>query len=150
MADAELQKAQRQAEQRVVLAEAECRSEIMTGRGQGQHRLQVGLADAAVLARKAAAYGDARLFVLSQASSTLANSKQPLVPERVFVSNQGGGDSADSRATPGLWGALVELLVANQAGLPLHETAETPEMRQTIERLAQEALQSLRETPPAA
>jgi uncharacterized membrane protein YqiK len=150
MADVELKKAQRQAEQRVVLAEAECRSEIMTGRGQGQHRLQVGLADAAVLARKAAAYGDPRLFVLSQASTTLANSTQPLVPERVFVSNQGAGETADGRATQGLWGALIELMVANQAGLPLSEPAGSPEMRQTVERLEQEALQSLHEAPPAA
>lgn len=150
MADADLKKAQRQAEQRVVLAEAECRSEIMTGRGQGQHRLQVGLADAAVLARKAAAYGDPRLFVLSQASATLANSTQPLVPERVFVSQQGSGDGGAGQPAQGLWGALIELLVANQAGIPLQESADSPQMRQSIEKLAHEAMESLRQSPPGA
>lgn len=141
LADAELQKSRRQAEQKVVLAEAESRSAIMTGKGQGQHRLQVGLAEAAVLARKASAYGDPRLFVLSQASATLANSQQPLVPERVFVSGSSGG--GESQATQGVWGALIELLVANQAGLPLSEPLDSPELRQTIQRLTQEAADSL-------
>jgi hypothetical protein len=55
--------------------------------------LQEGLAEASVLQRKIASYGDPRLFALTFAARELAQSQQPLVPERLFMT-QGGGESA--------------------------------------------------------
>jgi hypothetical protein len=66
VAEAELARSRREAEQTVVLAEAESQKRILAGRGEGQEVMQVGLAEASVLLRKIASYGDPRLYALAQ------------------------------------------------------------------------------------
>ena len=91
VADAELARSRREAEQTVVLAEASAQRDQLAGRGESQKIAQVGLAEASVLLRQIASYGDPRLYALSRVSENLSNSAQPLVPERMFVA----GGSAD-------------------------------------------------------
>src|SRR5205823_3539359 len=100
MAEANLAQSRRQAEQTLVLAEADSQQAILAGRGEAQRIMQVGLSEAAVLMQKVHSYGDPRLFALTHVGSKLAKSTQPLVPERVFLSgdiqarsaSEGNGD----------------------------------------------------------
>lgn len=146
--DAEVARARRQAETVRVLAEAESHKNRLGGRGDAQRILQVGLAEATVLHRKIASYGDPRLFALTFASRELAHSTQPLVPERLF-STGNGSDSTDG-AGQGLLGTLLGLLVAEKSGLALSESVETPELREMVQQLTKESLNSLTETVAAS
>jgi uncharacterized membrane protein YqiK len=131
-ADAELARSRRQAEQTVVLAQADAEREQLAGRGQSQRIAQVGLAEASVLLRRIASYGDPRLYALSAVSKNLSHSKQPLVPERVFMAgngsngSNGNGSTLEPNAAGGLLGLLVSLLVAEKSGFQLG--ADSPEL----------------------
>src|SRR4051794_8392502 len=83
--DADLARARKQAEQMVVTAQAESQQRVLAGRGEGSRLLQVGLSEASVLLRKIQSYSDPRLFALAMVAEKLADSKQPLVPQRVFM-----------------------------------------------------------------
>ena len=113
MAEADLAQARRQAEQTVVLAEADSRRQILAGKGEGQRVMQVGLSEAAVLMRKIASYGDPRLYALERAAAQFAQSNQPLVPERLFVSGHNGSANGDGASSvTSLAGQLLQLLLA--------------------------------------
>ncbi|MFO0788242.1 MAG: SPFH domain-containing protein [Pirellulales bacterium] len=146
VADAELARSRREAEQTVVLAKAAAEREQLAGRGQSQRIAQVGLAEASVLLRRIASYGDPRLYALSLVSKNLSQSKQPLVPERVFMAGSnghdaGGSTSPDASATSGLLGLLVSLLVAEKSGFQLGaDTPELSDLRSFAERIAAEPL----------
>jgi hypothetical protein len=131
VADAELARSRREAEQTVVLAEASAQRDQLAGRGESQKIAQVGLAEASVLLRQIASYGDPRLYALARVSENLSNSAQPLVPERMFVagaSSNGDGNGAAPNGTSGLLGVLISLLVAEKSGFQLG--IDTPEMKE--------------------
>src|SRR2546425_3494340 len=109
MAEAELARSRRQAEQIVVTAQAESEKQVLAGRGEGSRALQSGLAEAVVLLKKIASFGDPRLYALALASEKLSQSKQPLVPERVFVAGADGSNGHGS-TSQGLLGTLISLL----------------------------------------
>src|SRR4030095_15581973 len=111
-ADAELARAKRHAEQTVLTAEAEAKKQVLAGRGEGQKAMQIGLAEATVLLKKAAAYGDPRLYALSVVADKLSHSTQPLVPERMFVTGA-------EKGSHGLVGTLLDLLIAEKSGFAL-------------------------------
>jgi uncharacterized membrane protein YqiK len=138
-ADADLARAKRQAEQTVLIAEAESKKQILAGRGEGQKVAQIGLAEATVLLRKAAAFGDPRLYALSVVVERLAHSTQPLVPERVFMNGNNGGSAAHG----GALGMLLDLLVAEKSGFASAMPEESAEFKQYGERMVREAMESL-------
>jgi hypothetical protein len=143
VAEAELARSRREAEQRVVLAHADAERDQLAGRGQSQKIAQVGLAEASVLLRQIASYGDPRLYALSRVSENLSHSTQPLVPERVFVAGA-GADGNGSAATPnpagGLLGLLVSLLVAEKSGFQLGlDDPELRDLRSYAEKIASSA-----------
>lgn len=134
--EAELAKARHQAQQTIVLAEAECQQRILHGRGDSQRLLRIGLAEATALLRKVQAYGDSRLFVLSQVSKELANASQPLVPERLFISGENPSDG--HVVGQGLLGQLISLLVAEKSGLGLTTPTGIMELEEIATKLGQE------------
>jgi uncharacterized membrane protein YqiK len=138
-AEAELARSKRQAEQTVLIAEAESKKQILAGRGEGQKVAQIGLAEATVLLRKAAAFGDPRLYALSIVVDKLAHSAQPLVPERVFVNGGNGGPAGPG----GTLGMLLDLLVAEKSGFASPMPEESAEFKQYGERMVREAMESL-------
>ena len=142
VADAELARSRREAEQTVVLAEASAQRDQLAGRGESQKIAQVGLAEASVLLRQIASYGDPRLYALSRVSENLSNSAQPLVPERMFVaggSADGNGNGSASQPTSGLLGVLISLLVAEKSGFQLGiDSPEMNDLRLHAEKLAAE------------
>jgi uncharacterized membrane protein YqiK len=136
-ADAELARAKRQAEQTVLTAEAESKKQVLAGKGEGQKAMQVGLAEATVLLKKAAAFGDPRLYALSVVAERLAHSTQPLVPERVFVN---GGEKGGQN---GLVGTLLDLLVAEKSGFALQAPDDPTGLKEYGERMSKDALEAL-------
>jgi uncharacterized membrane protein YqiK len=138
--EGELGRARRQAEQIVLTAQAESEQRVLAGRGEAQRIMQTGLSEASVLMRKISSFGDPRLYALSVVAEHLAQSKQPLVPERVFVA--GGGTEAGQ--TGGMLGLLFNLLVAEKSGFQLTNSEEPVALKELSERITREALEALR------
>ena len=118
-AEADLARSRRQAEQTVVLAEADSKQRELAGRGEAQKIAQIGFSEAAVLLRRIASYRDPKLYAMSLLAEQLSKSSQPLVPQRVFIAGGGNGaagNGADSTSTAGLFGILLNLLVAEKSG----------------------------------
>jgi uncharacterized membrane protein YqiK len=142
VAEATLERARREAQQKVVTAEAESRERILAGRGESQRIMQEGLSEASVLMRKIASFGDPRLFAIACVAEHLAHSRQPLVPERMFIAG-GGGENGKPGAENGLVGLLVSLMVAEKSGFAPTDTAETKSLREFADRMTAQVMQSL-------
>jgi uncharacterized membrane protein YqiK len=148
MAEAELARSRRQAEQMVVLAQADSEQKILAGRGEAKQIMQVGLSEASVLQRKISSFGDPRLYALEQLGEYLSKSKQPLVPERMFVSGS-NGDTSQLGQTNGLLGLLLNLLVAEKSGFEMGGGDQT-ELKTFSDRIAREMMDSMtKEDAPA-
>jgi len=106
-AEANLSKAKKEAEQTVILAEAESKRRTLEGQGEGDRVRQIGQAEAQVLLRKVASFGDPRLYAMSLVSEILSKSRQPIVPRQVFSSGEQDG---------GLVGTLLKLVTAEKIG----------------------------------
>ena len=98
-----------------------------------------------MLQRKIASYGDPRLFALTFASRELAHSTQPLVPERLFMTSN-GGESAGSPGDQGLLGTLLGLLVADRAGFAPVSGIDQSDLKELAEQLTRDSLEVLRES----
>src|SRR5262249_28630778 len=129
-------------------AQAEAQQRVLAGRGEGSRTLQVGLSEAAVLLRKISSFGDPRLYALSLVAEQMANSTQPLVPERVFVA----GANGESRgAHHGLLGMLITLLVAEKSGFQFSNGEGVADLKEFAERMTRDAMASVQQasmTPP--
>ena len=150
--DAEVARARRHAEQVGLLAEAESQRNRLTGRGESQRIMQEGLAEAVVLQKKIASFGDPRLFALTCAAREFAQSQQPLVPERLFT--MAGDDGESGSPGQGILGTLIGLLVAERSGFSAGNGTETPEIRELMDEMTKESVVGLREQtsvtlPPA-
>lgn len=110
--DATLAEAERLARRDVVRAEGESRARELLGKGDAARLSQVGRAEAAVFEAKVKAYQDPRFFALQEVSARLAESKQPLVPERMLEMSGSAG-----QGTPGMLGQLLALLLAEKSGV---------------------------------
>ncbi len=140
--DADLAKGRKKAEQSVVEAEADRKRKVLEaeaasqairlkaeaeslalklmGEGEGQRVSMEGEAQARVLAQKIGSYGDPRLYALSLVAQHLSQSKQPLVPERLFMSGangNGNGQANGHSKDMGLFATLIDLLIADKVGL---------------------------------
>ncbi|MEO7933101.1 MAG: SPFH domain-containing protein [Chthoniobacterales bacterium] len=116
-AEAQLAEAQRMAKRDITLAEGRAKAQRLEGEGEAAKITQVGLAEASVFQEKIKAYGDPRLFALRDLSERFANSTQPLVPERVFISGGKDGEGGQS----GLLQTLLSLLVSEKSGMHIAE-----------------------------
>jgi uncharacterized membrane protein YqiK len=144
-AEAELARSRRQAEQTVVLAEADAQQRELAGRGEAQKIAQVGLAETAVLLKRIASYRDPKLYAISLVAERLSKSSQPLVPERVFVagSSNANGNGQGSTDSAGLFGMLINLLVAEKAGFSLDKPDPTlADAEMFAERMTRKVLNS--------
>jgi hypothetical protein len=149
MAEAELEKSRRLAEQTVVTAQAESQQRVLAGRGEAQRLMQTGLAEASVMAKKVASFGDPRLYAVTLAAEHLSHSNQPLVPERVFHTGADGAGTGGSGQ--GLFGTLIGLMVAEKSGFKPYEAAEgNEELKTMVDRMTRQAMASMEaEVPPA-
>ena len=157
MAESELARARRMAERTIVLAEADSQHAILTGRGEAQRTMQLGISEAAVLAQKVASYGDPRLFVLEHVGAALANSTQPLVPERVFYSTAGIAGAGETSLTspqsptmPGLVGLILQSLLADRTCFASGDQGDPGPMRELVSRVTRETLQNMQASDAAA
>jgi uncharacterized membrane protein YqiK len=164
MSQAQLTQSRLQAEQTIVLAEADSKQATLHGRGEAQRIMQMGLADAAVLARKVNSFGDPRLYALQQVGGQLAKSTQPLVPQRVFLAggnmetrsvSDGNGDShgGGALATTGLVGLFMQTLLADRTTFaPAEPSGDLAPLNELANRLTSEALANMSPAaePPVA
>ncbi len=151
MAEADLAKSRRQAEQTVVLAEANSQERELQGRGEAQRIAEVGLSEAAVLLRRIMSYGDPKLYAVSLLAEQLSKSKQPLVPQRVFVagapSSNGDGNGSHADPTAGLFGMLISLLVAEKSGFsPEKQSPALADVEAFADRVTKKILSSVDST----
>jgi uncharacterized membrane protein YqiK len=110
--DADLARARKAAEQTVVTAEAAAKEREFAGRGEGLRIAQTGEAETSVLAKKVAALGDPKLYAAALIAEHLSRSTQPLVPQRLFVTQPGESGSSSQ----GLLGLLMTLMSAEKSG----------------------------------
>ncbi len=144
LADANLECSRREAERKVLLAEADSRERMLAGRGESQKIMQVGLSEAAVLMRKVSSYGDPRLYAIQEVARRLASSQQPLVPERVFVA--GASDGESPQAATGVLGLLLQLLVAEKSSFQTADDPQLATLQQFAERMSNQAMTSMEST----
>ena len=111
IADANLEKSRRRAEQTVVTAKARSERRVLAGKGESSRIMQIGESEAAVLARKIEGFGDPRLYAMSLVAEKLSKSRQPLVPDRMFITGSGDG------AASGLVNTLLGLMVAEKTSV---------------------------------
>lgn len=145
--DADLARSRKQAEQAVVVAKAESESRVLSGRGESQRIMQIGLAEAAALMQKISSYGDPRLYALSAVADHLSKSAQPLVPQQLFVSGGSGEDG--STGTHGLLETLIRLLVAEKSGFSMGKTPELGKLREFVDRMSTQAIDTMQQTSVA-
>jgi uncharacterized membrane protein YqiK len=144
--EAALARARKQAEQMVVTAEAESQQRVLAGRGEGSRILQVGLSEASILLRKIQSYSDPRLYALALVAEHLANSSQPLVPERVFSAGGGNGTGSDglsASASQGVLGLLINLMVAEKSGFQPADNGSSSALQEFADRMARQAMDSM-------
>jgi uncharacterized membrane protein YqiK len=135
--DADLARGRKAAEQAVVVAEAErsckllaaeaeSKSKLMLGEAESKRIAMEGEAQANVLQQKVESYGSAQLFALSLVAQQLAHSKQPLVPQHLFMTGAGRENGA-ARPEQGVLGTLLELLVADKTGFSPNGDGDGPD-----------------------
>lgn len=88
-------------------------------------------------------YGDPRLFAVNQVAVRLSKSQQPLVPQRLFVS-QGANGEKDGARSGNLLGLLMSLLIAEKFGITTPETPELAELHSLEKELTGEAIGTMR------
>ena len=120
---------------------------VLAGRGEGSRVLQVGLSEASVLFQKIQSFSDPRLYALQLVAEQLAQSKQPLVPERVFMAGGAGvgaeGGQSAASAGQGLLGMLISLMVAERSGFELTENSSSSALKEFNERMTRQAMDSM-------
>ncbi len=150
-AEAELQRSRKQAEQTVVMAQAEAEQRTLAGKGEASKIAQVGLSEASVLLRKIQSFSDPRLYALTQVANVLANSNQPLVPQRVFMagsnghSSNGDGHHPTGDSAQGLFGLLISLMVAEKSGFDVSGGESPASLEEYADKMTREAMA----VPPA-
>ncbi|RYD46525.1 MAG: hypothetical protein EOP83_29520, partial [Verrucomicrobiaceae bacterium] len=118
---AQLAEAEKLAKREIAMAEGQARVAELTGKGEALRIRQIAEAEADKIARigeseaevsrqKVAAYGDNRLYALNLVAGELANSKQPLVPEKLVM--LGGTEGGGAGAQAGIFQAMMQLLTA--------------------------------------
>jgi uncharacterized membrane protein YqiK len=142
MAEAELARSRKAAEQTVITAQAEAEQRRLAGKGEAARIAQMGLAEASIMLKKIQSFTDPRLYAMTIVADKLAQSKQPLVPERVFMTGSNGhpGDGASSGAgeSQGLFGTLLSLLIAEKTGFAAGALPDDEALRTYAETLARE------------
>jgi uncharacterized membrane protein YqiK len=156
-AEAQLARARKQAEQVVVTAEAESQQRILSGRGEGARILQEGFSEASVLLRKIRSFSDPRLYALSLVAQGLSKCSQPLVPERVFIAGGAGagGSAGDGQSAAGavagngVFGLLINLLVAEKSGFQLADQPAGSDLNELTEKIARQAMEAIEQAVTA-
>jgi hypothetical protein len=103
------------------------------------------------LLRKIQSFSDPRLYALSIVAQGLSKCNQPLVPERVFISGGGGGTGSPSEGSTnvgalagnGVFGLLLNMLVAEKSGFQLVDQPGAADLREFTERVSKQAMEAI-------
>ena len=144
VADAELARSRRQAEQTVVTAQADSQSRILAGRGESTRSLQVGLAEATVLLRSITQLRRSALVCPDQSGRTslqshptarVPSASSPARDRRRMARSTGGG----------MLGTLLALLVAEKSGFAITENPEMASLKELADKMTKQVLETLEE-----
>lgn len=130
---AQLAEAERLAKRDIALAEGRARSAELEGQGEASKVAQIGQAEASVSRQKVEAFTDPRLYALNLMAGQLANSTQPLVPERVVIFGQGGLGDGKTGAEIGLFQSIMQVLTTWQNIGGFEEKPKTPPVQPAAE-----------------
>jgi hypothetical protein len=120
---ASLAEAEGDARKSITLAEGSAKAKELEGKGEASRLAQIGLAEALVTMQTIAAYRDPRLYALQLVSEKFANSRQPLVPQRLFMAGGHNGETKDgSKSGISLMDTLIALILSEKTGLNLTES----------------------------
>lgn len=123
---ASLAEAEGDARKSITLAEGSAKAKELEGKGEASRLAQMGLAEALVTMQTIAAYRDPRLYALQLVSEKFANSRQPLVPQRLFMTSGNNGDGKESsKSGINLMDTLIALILSEKTGLNLTEAGPT-------------------------
>jgi uncharacterized membrane protein YqiK len=123
---ASLAEAEGDARKSITLAEGNAKAKELEGKGEASRLAQMGLAEALVTMQTIAAYRDPRLYALQLVSEKFANSRQPLVPQRLFMAGGNNGETKDgSKSGISLMDTLIALILSEKTGLNLTESGPT-------------------------
>jgi len=125
--EAELAAANRLAKRDIARAYGNSRARDLIGKGEAARIAQTGLSEAAVALQKVRAYGDPRLYAMKLVADRVAQSAQPIVPERLLVMGGGGNGNGDGKVDLGssnVFSQLITLMLAEKAGLDVASKAE--------------------------
>ena len=104
---AQLAEAERLAKREIALAEGQARASELLGQGEAAKIAQIGQAEAGVSRQKVEAFTDPRLYALNLVAAQLAQSEQPLVPERVVIL----GGEQQRAGELGLFQSIMQVLM---------------------------------------
>ncbi len=136
--EAQLAEARGLARRDVELAQGQSKSQEMLGRGEAARTAQIGLAEAAVSLQKVRALGDPRLYAMNLIAQQLAQSVQPLVPERLLVMGESGREGGGAQGY-GLFQQLMALMLSEKAGVSLEENEKAAaEIQKSIKAMQQQ------------
>jgi uncharacterized membrane protein YqiK len=122
---AQLAEAENLARREVTIAEGQGRAAVLIGQGEASRIAQVGEAEARVSELKVEALGDPRLYAMNLMATQLAQSTQPLVPERlVILGGQGGPGEGSASPQTSLFQTLMSVLTTWQATQQVQEEKE--------------------------
>jgi hypothetical protein len=116
---AQLAEAENLARREVTIAEGQGRAAVLIGQGEASRIAQVGEAEARVSELKVEALGDPRLYAMNLMATQLAQSTQPLVPERLVILGGPGEGSASPQTS--LFQTLMSVLTTWQATQQVQE-----------------------------
>ena len=76
--------------------------------------------------QKVGAYRDPRLYALNVFAEQFSHSVQPLVPNRLFISNTGGKDGQGQAGGGNVLETLLSLILSEKAGININESNSKP------------------------
>jgi uncharacterized membrane protein YqiK len=152
---AEFAEAEQLAKKQITLAQGEARAKELIGKGESSRIAQVGLAEAAVTLQKVGAYRDPRLYALNVFADQFSKSVQPLVPNRLFISNAGSKPGEVQAGGGSVLETLLSLILSEKAGINLQEnTASSKPLEDFIRQFTRGSSTGngdpLKQTVPAA
>ena len=94
-----------------VEAEADAARVRLMGEAEATKVARIGEAEAEVNRQKVAAFGDGRLYALNLVTASLAESKQPLVPEKLIIFG-GSGENGGASSVQSIMQNILQSLLA--------------------------------------
>ncbi len=127
--------AQGESRAKELMGQGEARAKELVGKAEAMRVASLGIAEATGLFQKLKAYGDPRIYAMQQIGENFANSKQPLVPDRVIMMGGGGNGNGSEKNGDHGGGAMPSALNLLFTMMMAEKFANSANDRQGMEEL---------------